>query len=56
MEYVLLILIIYLIPSIISLVKRKKDAIAIFALNIFLGWTFVGWVVSLVWSLKAERA
>jgi hypothetical protein len=23
---------------------------AIFVLNLFLGWTFVGWVVALVWA------
>ena len=28
--------------------------IAIGALNFFLGWTLLGWVVSLVWSLSSE--
>ncbi|MGS2741871.1 superinfection immunity protein [Sinomicrobium sp. M5D2P17] len=35
-------------------IKRKKNAIAIGALNFFLGWTLLGWVVSLVWSLTSE--
>jgi hypothetical protein len=26
------------------------------ALNIFLGWTFIGWVASLVWALTATKA
>jgi len=41
----------YFLPTIIALVRQKRNTIAIFVLNFFLGWTFVGWVVALVWSL-----
>ena len=44
---------IYFIPSIIG--YPKHNATAIIALNILLGWTFVGWVVALVWALTKER-
>ena len=33
---------------------KKRNAGAIFALNLLLGWTLVGWVVSLVWALTKE--
>ncbi|HJA40675.1 MAG TPA: hypothetical protein H9667_03990 [Firmicutes bacterium] len=26
-----------------------------FILNFFLGWTFAGWVISLIWSIKKNR-
>jgi hypothetical protein len=42
----------YFLPSIIGL--RKRNAGAIFVLNLFLGWTVIGWVVSLVWALTNE--
>ncbi len=45
--------VIYFIPSIIG--YDKQNATAIIALNILLGWTFVGWVVALVWALTKER-
>jgi hypothetical protein len=35
----------YFLPSIIGL--RKRNAGAIFVLNLLLGWTVIGWVVSL---------
>ena len=35
--------------------RRKANTIAIFALNLLLGWTFIGWIVSLVWSLTSEK-
>lgn len=42
----------YFIPSIIAF--NKKNASSIIALNLLLGWTFIGWVVSLVWALKND--
>ena len=46
--------IIYFTPSILALLRGKKNTIAIMALNLFLGWTLIGWVVSLVWSLSSN--
>lgn len=43
---------IYFIPSIIA--YNKKNATAIIALNLLLGWTFLGWVGALVWALKKD--
>ena len=51
----ILVLGIYFLPSLFALIDRKRNTVAIFALNLFLGWTFVGWVVALVWSLTQER-
>lgn len=44
----------YFLPSLIATYKKKKNAGAIFALNLFLGWTFLGWVFALVWSLTQD--
>src|SRR5271170_4047160 len=43
----------YFLPSFIGWNKRNSGAII--ALNILLGWTFIGWVVALVWSLTADK-
>ena len=40
----------YFLPTIIALLRGHRNALAIFLLNFFLGWTFIGWVVALVWS------
>lgn len=39
-------------PTIIGF--SKDNAGAIFALNLFLGWTFIGWVIALVWALTKD--
>ena len=41
----------YFIPSIIALSKRRDNTGAIFILNLFLGWSFIGWIVALVWAV-----
>lgn len=40
------------IPPIIA--SKKSFFNQIFALNLFLGWTGLGWVIGLIWSLKNE--
>lgn len=40
----------YFLPAIVARSRQHPNAAAILLLNLFLGWTFVGWVVSLVWS------
>ena len=44
----------YFLPSIIALARSKRNTLSIFFLNLFLGWTLVGWVVALVWALKPD--
>ena len=50
---IVLLLLIYFLPSIIGI--TKKDILAIFALNLLLGWTWIGWVAALVWALMSEK-
>jgi len=42
----------YFLPAYIAYSRRCPSPHAILALNIFLGWTLIGWVVALVWSLR----
>jgi hypothetical protein len=46
---------VYFLPSIIAIARHKKQYIAIFLLNLFTGWTFIGWVGSLIWSVMKEK-
>jgi hypothetical protein len=44
-------LVLYFLPAIVASCREHHNKSAILALNLFLGWTFVGWVIALVWSL-----
>jgi hypothetical protein len=49
-----LMLALYFFPTIIALIRRKPNAGAILVLNFFLGWTFIGWIVALVWAVSGN--
>lgn len=42
---------IYFLPAIVASLREHHNAPAIWILNLLLGWTFVGWAVSLVWAV-----
>jgi hypothetical protein len=44
----------YFLPSIIALARNKRDTLAIFLLNLFLGWSVIGWFVALIWAAKND--
>ena len=44
----------YFLPSIIALIRKHRNENAIAILNLFLGWTFIGWIIALVWSFTAD--
>jgi T4 superinfection immunity protein len=46
--------VLYFLPSIVALARSKRNLLAIFLLNLFLGWTAIAWVAALVWAVKAD--
>ena len=40
----------YFIPAIVAESRKHRNSSAILILNLLLGWTFLGWVIALVWS------
>ncbi len=42
----------YFFPTIEAMFRRHPNAGAIAALNLFLGWSLIGWVIALVWAVK----
>jgi len=54
MEIIILIIgLFYFLPTFLS--SNKRNAGAIFLVNLLLGWTFIGWVVALVWAVSYEK-
>ncbi len=49
---ILFIVLIYFLPFIVAIARKHLDSTAIFVLNLFLGWTFIGWVIALIWAVK----
>ncbi len=46
---------VYFFPLWIAMARECKARAGIAILNLFLGWTFVGWVVALTWASVGEK-
>ena len=44
---------VYFIPSFVG--WNKKNINAIFTLNIFAGWSGIGWLVALIWAISKDN-
>lgn len=43
----------YFLPYILG--RNKYNSSSIFWLNLLLGWSFIGWVVALIWALSKDQ-
>jgi hypothetical protein len=42
--------VLYWLPAINGFQRKHRNAVPILLVNFFFGWTFIGWVVALIWS------
>ena len=49
---IMIICVFYFLASVIAYGRRTKRVCGIILLNLFLGWTFIGWVGALVWAVS----
>lgn len=42
---------VYLLPSVVAASTRHRYTAVIAVVNVFLGWTIVGWLIAFVWAL-----
>jgi len=52
---VFIILTLYFVPTIVAASREHHQTAAIAVLNVFLGWTVLGWVGALVWAATEVR-
>ncbi|NTU97599.1 MAG: superinfection immunity protein [Chlorobiaceae bacterium] len=46
----------YFLPFIVAAAGSHPHKQAIFVLNLFAGWTFIGWLGAFMWALIIRRA
>lgn len=54
--FLLIAIIIYFLPFFIAQIRGHHDTTAILVTNFLLGWTFIGWVVALIWASTAVKS
>lgn len=47
---------IYFAPALLALARGAAHVGGVFVVNLFLGWTLVGWVAALAWAVSSARA
>ncbi|HET8567775.1 MAG TPA: superinfection immunity protein [Candidatus Limnocylindria bacterium] len=45
---------VYLFPAIVALVRSKRHPGGVIVINLFLGWTFLGWVIALAMAVSGD--
>ena len=48
-------LVLYFLPTIVASKRGHPPQNAIGLLNLFLGWTFIGWIIAVIWCATATR-
>ena len=41
----------YFLPTIVAVLRHHRNALAVFLVNLFFGWTGIGWIIALIWSV-----
>lgn len=51
--FMLVSLFLYFLPAYLG--RNRSDFTAILVLNLLAGWTFIGWIIALVWALSSGK-
>ncbi|WP_104697355.1 MULTISPECIES: superinfection immunity protein [unclassified Helicobacter] len=45
---------IYFLPTFIAIKRKHSSRYGILVINLFFGFTFIGWIISLAWSVSKK--
>jgi hypothetical protein len=57
MEIVLFLMgvaVLYCLPTILAFTNNNKKRYSIMLLNLFFGWSLVGWAIALIWAVNND--
>ena len=43
--------VLFFLPTIIAVLRHHRNTLAVFLVNLLLGWTGIGWIAALIWSV-----
>ena len=52
----IVVLALYFLPSIVAVARKVTHQGSVIVINLFLGWTFIGWVVALAMAFRTRQA
>ena len=54
MHFLFALCLLHFLPTVIAAIRHSRSTLGIFFVNLFLGWTVIGWVVALIWAISSE--
>ena len=45
----------YFLPSYLAYNRKKRSKLSILLVNLFFGWTTVGWFIALIWAVSSDK-
>lgn len=48
-----LMFVLYFLPSVIAVLRRHPNPVALIVVNLVFGWTMLGWFICLIWSFAS---
>ena len=45
---------VYMLPATLALLRGHRNRGAVVALNVLAGWTVIGWLIALIWSIRRD--
>ena len=51
----LIVLVFYFLPTIVAVARKVTHQGSVIVINLFLGWTFIGWVVALAMACRTSQ-
>lgn len=52
---IVVIVLVYFVPTVVAFTRGVSNSGSVFVLNLFLGWTLVGWVVALAMAARSTE-
>ncbi len=50
----LIVLCLYFLPAVVAVTRKVRHQGSVVVINVFLGWTFIGWVVALAMACRTR--
>lgn len=56
MHFLLFLVMLYFLPTLVAALRRTHNVGAVFAVNLLVGWTVIGWFAALLWAALSAPA
>ena len=55
MKFLIIVTVLYFLPSFVAMLRGHHNKVAVWLLNLILGWTVIGWIAALIWAATEPR-